>query len=101
MAGVTAVDITDAMELLTVVAVRVATAVLLVVLDAGQWSDQRASQALVNERLAVEEGKVLFCSDPVEVTFAYGARHPGWLEVGSIALAVVDVDTIVLFRIAD
>lgn len=53
MAGVAAVDIADTLELLTVVVIVVAAALLFVALDAGQWSDQSASHALVTDKLAL------------------------------------------------
>lgn len=68
--------VTADMGVLEVFVVVVAVALLFVVLDAGQWSDQSASHALVTGKLAVEEGTLLYLSDSREVVFAHGGRYP-------------------------
>jgi hypothetical protein len=101
MAGVAVVDVADTLELFTDVAVVIATTLLFVALNAGQWSDQSASHALVTEELTAEEGTVQYFRDPVEVPFEYGTRHPWWLEFGNIALAVMVGGAFVVLRTAD
>lgn len=76
MVGTSADSVDDTLVLLAIVVVVGAAALRFVALGAGQWSDQSASHTLVIEEIAVEGGVMLFLGDSVEVTFAYGARHP-------------------------
>jgi hypothetical protein len=72
-----------------------------VVLDAGQWSDQSASHALVTEGSVAEKGTLLYLSGSVEVAFANGAQPPELLGPGRIVLAIADVGVFVLFTTTD
>lgn len=103
MAGVAIGAVDDTLEILavTVFVVVIDAILLFLTLDAGQWSDQRASRALVTESNFEGEGTLLYLGDPVEVTFVYGAWHPVWPEVGRIALAFTDVGALVLVRSTD